>query len=103
MISKFTSKLREFNRINFYTPCNFQKTYGFLMISGGTEVNLFAFIRSEFWKRSVTDTDLFSANGTSESNLNIHFYGLATPSKLGDYQIMHVLIYGSGTKLPVRN
>ena len=28
--------------INFYSPWNHQKTYGFLMISGGTEVNQFA-------------------------------------------------------------
>ena len=28
--------------MNFYSPWNHQKTYGFLMISGGTEVNQFA-------------------------------------------------------------
>ena len=32
--------LSEFMRlINFYSPWNHQKTYGFLMISGGIEVN----------------------------------------------------------------
>ena len=34
-------------RVNFYSPWNCQKTYGFLMISGGIEVDLLVHIRSE--------------------------------------------------------
>ena len=38
--------------INFYSPWNDQKTYGFLMVSSVLELNLLKFknIRSEIWK-----------------------------------------------------
>ena len=40
------SLLRELSELrNFYSPLNHQKPVGFLMISGGLEVNLFAKIR----------------------------------------------------------
>ena len=29
----------KYQRINFYSPWNYQQTYGFLMISGGIEVS----------------------------------------------------------------
>ena len=31
--------LDELKQINFFSPCNYQKAIGFLVISGGKEVN----------------------------------------------------------------
>ena len=47
--------LKEFKQINFYSPWNHQKTYGFLMISGEREVNLFAKIHLILEAKSEDD------------------------------------------------
>ena len=39
----FNKKANLSELVNFYSPWNNQKTYGFLMISEGIEVNMFKF------------------------------------------------------------
>ena len=50
--------LRNFKRVNFYSPWNHQKAIDFLLISGGIKsflIRLDLFItRSEVWRRSLT-------------------------------------------------
>ena len=45
--------------ICFHLPWSHQITDGFLMISGGVEVNWFARIRNEIWQLSYTEIMLY--------------------------------------------
>ena len=60
--------LKEFKLINFYSLCNHQRTYGFLMILEKVEVNLlkFSYIRSQIWILSLSRME--TATKTTKNN-----------------------------------
>ena len=51
----------------FHSPWNHQKNYGFLIISGGTDVNLFAQIHLILWAKFGDESLPFSARDSTES------------------------------------